>query len=729
MATIDELKKVRLEKLEKLRNMGVDPYPSSIRREHTIGQARKMEGKTAEVTGRIVGMRGHGKIYFLDIQDETGKIQVAIKSDTCDAKALQIVPFLDIADFVAVQGMVDTTQAGELTVFASDFQIIAKTLLPLPDQWHGLKDVEERYRKRYLDTILNAEVRERLFARSRVIDALRDFLTDRGFLEVETPTLQPIYGGGFARPFVTHHNELEADFYLRISDEMYLKRLIVGGFDKVFEVTKVFRNEGVDHDHNPEFTMFEAQIAYEDYSYGMDIIEEIIEYIALQVFGKTKFMYQGTEIEVKRPWSRMRMVEAIEKFTGVNPLTWETVAEAKKAVQQIEGIREDKFKELGKMRSIGECIAFVFEETVEEKLIQPTIIYDYPIENSPLAKKCEDPRFTQRFEMFAFGSELGNNYTELNDPLDLRKRFVEEKKREEAGFDEAHQTDYDYLTAIEHGFPPTCGIAIGIDRLVMLLTDARSIKEVIAFPTLRPEVVAKPKPKTEVSFITKPSHFSIDQDVKKAFPTISVGVALIKGVTIEKKSAALEKEKDALVAQLAGLTTEKIGAFPEIVSYRTLYKAMGVDWHSRRPSPEALLRRVALGKGLYTVNTCVDAYNLIVMKHRVSVGAFDAANIQFPTMLRFPGAGDQILLLGDEKPTEYSPKELAYYDQEGGFNIDFNYRDAQRTMVTQETKDVWINVDGIFDVTPELVARSLQQSVALIVKHCGGTVEFQGVVR
>lgn len=487
MATIDELKKVRLEKLDKLQKAGIDPYPSVIRREHTIAVAREMDEKTAEVTGRIVGMRGHGKIYFLDIQDETGKIQVVFKSDTCNTKAFELVALLDIADFIAVQGMVGKTQAGEISVFVSDFQIITKTLLPLPDQWHGLKDVEERYRKRYLDTILNEDVRTRLFARSRVIDALRDFLTERGFLEVETPTLQPIYGGGFARPFVTHHNELDADFYLRISDEMYLKRMIVGGFDKVFEITKVFRNEGVDHDHNPEFTMFEAQIAYKDYAYGMDLIEEIFEYIALQVFGKTKFSFQGTDIEIKRPWSRMRMVEAIEKFTGVDPMKWKTLAEAKSAVQKIEEIPEEKFKELKKMRSIGECIAFVFEECVESKLIQPTIIYDYPIENSPLAKKCPDPRFTQRFEMFAFGSELGNNYTELNDPVDLRKRFVEEKKREEAGFDEAHQTDYDYLTAIEHGFPPTCGIAIGIDRLVMLLTNAKNIKEVIPFPTLRPE--------------------------------------------------------------------------------------------------------------------------------------------------------------------------------------------------------------------------------------------------
>ena len=486
MATIDDLKKARLDKLEKLRKLGVDPYPALVRREHTIAAARSMDGKRVEIAGRVMGMRGHGKIFFWDIVDETGKIQAAVKADTCDAASFKLVELLDIGDFVAVQGNVTKTQAGELTVFAENFQIITKTIRPLPDQWHGLKDVEERYRKRYLDTILNPEVKKRLEARSRVVDAFRDFLTDRGFIEVETPTLQPVYGGGLARPFITSHNFLGANFYLRISDEMYLKRLIVGGFEKVFEITKVFRNEGVDHDHNPEFTMFEAQIAFKDYAYGMDLVEEIIEYTALQVLGTTKFTYQGVAMDVKRPWSRMKVVEAVKKFAGVDPLSWKSEKEAKAAIQKMD-IPEAKFKELKKMKSVGECIAFAFEEAVEPHLVEPTIIYDYPIEISPLAKKCDDPRFTQRFEMFAFGSELGNNYSELNDPVDLKKRFVDEKKREKAGFAEAHQTDEDYLEAIEHGFPPTCGLGIGIDRIVMLLTDAKSIKEVIPFPTLRPE--------------------------------------------------------------------------------------------------------------------------------------------------------------------------------------------------------------------------------------------------
>ncbi len=559
MATIDELTKVRLEKLVALRKMGVDPYPSVVKRDHTILQALQMDGSKVAIVGRIMGLRGHGKIFFIDLFDGSGKIQAVIKTDTCSPDDFKIIELLDLADFIAVQGLVGKTQAGEVSVFVENLQILTKAIRPLPDKWYGLKDVEERFRKRYLDILLNDEVRSRMIARSRIIDAIADFLTDRGYLQVETPTLQPVYGGGFARPFSTHHNSLDTNFYLRISDEMYLKRLIVAGIEKVFEITKVFRNEGVDHDHNPEFTMFEAQIAYEDYSFGMNLIEEIIEHVALSVFGKTKFSYQGVELNFGRPWTRYKVVEAIKQFTGVNPLAWKSVDDAKEAIQKIEGIAEDKFVELKKMRTVGECIAFVFEEVVEEKLIQPTIIYDYPVEISPLAKKCDDPRYTQRFEMFAFGSELGNNYTELNDPIDLKQRFIEEKKREESGFDEAHQTDYDYLEAIEHGFPPTCGIAIGIDRLVMLLTDAKSIKEVIPFPTLRPEKQVKKMDKYD--YREKKIIVVVDEALEKGKMSNALGhIAFSAGRYLDNSWMGQEILFDA-----DGVTHRGIAKYPFIV--------------------------------------------------------------------------------------------------------------------------------------------------------------------
>lgn len=495
--SLAQMQASRLDKVKILRELGIDPFRGISRKDisnnEVVDNFEKYEGKTLTLTGRIMSLREHGNIAFCHIQDQSGKIQLFLQKkllgDTSTEKQnlsfKHTIKLLDVGDIIQATGTVGKTSTGEISLIPVSVEILTKAILPLPEKWHGLKDIDERYRKRYLDMTMNSGVKERLMIRSKVIEHIRNFLNSRGFLEVETPTLQPIYGGGFARPFSTHHNALGSDFYMRISDEMYLKRLIVGGFEKVYEITKVFRNEGVDHDHNPEFTMFEAMMAYKDYTFGMEIIEEIIESAAITVLGKTNLSYQGVEINVKRPWVRLTMSESIKKYTGIDVLQWKDTKSALLEINKID-LSDDKKKSIKSMRKLGELIAFVFEETVESKLIQPTIIYDYPVEVSPLAKKCPDPRFTQRFEMFAFGSEIGNNYTELTDPIDLRQRFVDEKEKEKAGFDEAHQTDYEYLTAIEHGLPPTCGIAIGIDRLVMLFTDSKTIREVIAFPTLKP---------------------------------------------------------------------------------------------------------------------------------------------------------------------------------------------------------------------------------------------------
>lgn len=483
---LEEIRKVRLEKVKKLRELGINPYPSKVDgKPKPISDALKSEGKTVEVAGRLMGWREHGNVIFSDLKDESETIQLWFQKNNLKNN-FKLLKFFDIGDFIYAKGKVTKTSAGEISIDVTKFQLLTKSIRPLPSTFHGLKDVEERYRKRYLDMILNEGVKSKLEMRSKIVGAMRNYLDAKGFIEVETPTLQPVYGGGFAKPFITHHNALDADFYLRISDEMYLKRMIVGGFQKVYEITKVFRNEGIDFDHNPEFTMFEAQIAFEDYFYGMDLLEHLAEEVVKTATGKTEVSYQGQKLNFESPWKRYRVVEAVNKFTGVDPTKWKEVKEAKKAVEKMD-IQPEKLKELNHMKNIGEVVAFAFEETVEEKLIQPTIIYDYPIEVSPLAKKCKNERFTQRFEMFAAGTELGNNYSELNDPVDLNQRFIEEKKRKKAGFEEAHQTDYDYLKAIEHGFPPTCGVAFGVDRLVMLITDSPSLKEIIPFPTLKPE--------------------------------------------------------------------------------------------------------------------------------------------------------------------------------------------------------------------------------------------------
>lgn len=483
---------IRQQKLDAMRADGVDPYPAQSHRTAMVGEVQAhfdawmKEEREVVLCGRLMTVRVHGGLMFADLKDASGRLQLFVKKDVVGDVAFdQFRDRMDPADMVEVRGVPFLTQRGERSLKVAAWKPLVKALLPLPDKWHGLQDVEQRFRKRYLDLLMSEDVTARMVARSRVISAMRSHLDGEGFIEVETPTLQPIYGGGFAKPFKTRHNALEADFYLRISDEMYLKRLLVGGFEKVYEITKVFRNEGIDRDHNPEFTMFEAQVAYEDYRYGMDLFEALVETAAKKAIGTTEIVHGDVTVSVARPWKRMRLVEAVKEIGGVDPEAWTSAEDAKTAIR--DRIPERKRAELDRMETLGEIVAFAFEELVEEQLIQPTIIYDYPVEVSPLAKKAADHRFVERFEVFALGSEIGNNYSELNDPSDLERRFIAEKKKEAAGFDEAHQTDEDYLEAIRHGLPPACGLGIGIDRLVMLLTGAANIKEVILFPTLRPE--------------------------------------------------------------------------------------------------------------------------------------------------------------------------------------------------------------------------------------------------
>jgi lysyl-tRNA synthetase class 2 len=495
---VPEEGEIRLRKLQALKRAGVDPYPALAERTLTCGEALKnfkkhlAAAKEISLVGRLLTTRIHGGLIFADLKDASGKIQILIKLDEIGDKAFELFrDTLDPGDFIQAAGELMETKRGEKTLKVKKWHILSKALLPLPEKWHGLSDVELRFRKRYLDLLMNPEVFERMVLRSKLVAAIRNFLDGQGFLEVETPTLQPIYGGGFARPFKTHHQALKADFYLRISDEMYLKRLLVGGFEKIYEITKVFRNEGIDRDHNPEFTLFEAQIAYQDYHYGMDLFEEIFEHAAKKVLGGTQIQHEDKVIDLKRPWKRLSLAQAVKKYADLDCAAWKTVAQAKKAVRP----RLDKTKQEGldRLQTSGEVLALAFEELVEKELEQPTIIFDYPVEVSPLAKKAKNPQWAERFEVFVLGHEVGNNYSELNDPLDLEQRFVEEKKKRAAGFEEAHQVDRAYLEAIKHGMPPACGLGIGIDRMAMLFSGAKNVKEVILFPTLKPEADEAPE--------------------------------------------------------------------------------------------------------------------------------------------------------------------------------------------------------------------------------------------
>ncbi len=476
-------KKIRIEKLGKLRALGLNPYPYRFERTHMISalrdRAEEVDGAdTIAIAGRIVAKRGHGKTIFADLEDGSGKLQIYFRKDTLDQKLFNVTGFIDIGDFVGVHGELFKTRTGEFTLLVKDIMFLSKSLFPLPEKWHGLKDVEIRYRKRYLDLIMNRNVRDVFVKRARIIGKMREILNDKEFIEVETPVLQPLYGGAFARPFKTYYNELDRDYFLRISDELYLKRLIIGGFERVYEICKDFRNEGIDRSHNPEFTMLEAYQAYADYNDMMDLTEELVTGIAEEINGTLNITFQGKEIDLKRPWKRLGFYEGIQQETGkdVSGMSRDEVY----AFAREHGIDVDD--DAGK----GKIMDEIFGEMIQPKLMQPTFVLDYPLEISPLAKKHrKNPDLVERFEPVVAGMEIGNAFSELNDPFDQRERLEAQQKMKEMGDGEAQILDEDFLSAMEYGMPPTGGLGIGVDRLVMLLTDMSSIREVIMFPQLK----------------------------------------------------------------------------------------------------------------------------------------------------------------------------------------------------------------------------------------------------
>lgn len=438
------------------------------------------EGKTVSVAGRLISKRIMGKNSFAHLMDGEGTIQLYARIDVLGEGAYEEFKKLDIGDIIGVSGEIFTTKTGEVSVKAHSFILLSKSLLPLPEKFHGLKDNDLRYRQRYVDLIANPEVKRTFVLRSKIITGIREFLNGKGFLEVDTPILNTIAGGASAKPFITYHNTLDISMYLRIAPELYLKRLIVGGFEKVYEMGRQFRNEGMSIKHNPEFTTMELYQAYADYDDMMKISEEMFEYVALKALGTTSITYQGTPIELKAPWKRMTMIDAVKEYSGIDF--------NEPDVLKILPLAAAKGIELDKNTTWGAALAHLFEIFVEEHLMQPTFIIDYPVEISPLAKrKKDDPRLTERFEFFIYSREMGNAFSELNDPIDQRARFEEQVKEREKGDEEAQMMDEDFVTALEYGLPPTGGLGVGIDRLVMLLTDSASIRDVLLFPTMKPK--------------------------------------------------------------------------------------------------------------------------------------------------------------------------------------------------------------------------------------------------
>ena len=482
---LHEQVKVRRDKLAALCEAGKNPYEITkydwdTRNQEIRDNFEALEGKTVRIAGRMMSRRVMGKASFMDLLDSTGRLQVYVRRDDVGEEDYADFKKWDIGDILGVEGTVFRTQKGEISVHTTHIKLLSKSLLPLPEKFHGLRDTDTRYRQRYVDLIVNPEVRDTFYKRSRILTEIRRYLDEKGFLEVDTPILVPLEIGASARPFVTHHNTLDMDMYLRIETELYLKRLIVGGLDRVYEVGRIFRNEGMDTKHNPEFTTVELYQAYTDYKGMMDLVEELYTRLAQKVCGSTKITYQGVELDLGH-WERLTMAESVKKYAGVDYYDWKSDEDARAAAKA-------KNVEVPADATKGTVLAEFFDAYVEENLIQPTFIYDYPVENSPLAKrKPEDPAFTERFEYFICATEYGNAFSELNDPIDQKARFerqVEAKRHEEPNT--RAEVDYDFVTALEYGMAPTGGLGFGVDRLVMLLTDSASIRDVLLFPTMKP---------------------------------------------------------------------------------------------------------------------------------------------------------------------------------------------------------------------------------------------------
>ena len=480
---LNDLQKQRQDKLERMKTLGLNQYPQpNLSQKSSISEARNLMDKSVEIAGRIMSLRGHGKILFADLHDQTGKIQLFFQEKILTDK-MSLTKLLDLGDIISVCGEVFKTQAGETTINVYKFEILAKNLRPLPEKWHGLKDIEERYRQRYVDLIVNPEVRQVFKTRTRILTEMRRFLDDHGFLEVETPILQPVYGGASAKPFTTHHNTLDMDMYLRISDELYLKRLIVGGFEKVYEVSRDFRNEGVSRFHNPEFTQIEFYWAYADYEVLMNFTQDLVKHVIQAVKGGLKISFQGTQLDFTKPIERVTFTDAIKKYTDIDIDKIKTESDFFRELE-IRNLKLDLKGVVG----LGACFDALYKEYVRPKIINPTFVCDYPSEMIALAKrKADNPKKISSFQLLVCGTELLKAYNELNDPKDQAERWLEEVALEKKGNETAMQFDSDYIRALEYGMPPTAGWGMGIDRFTQLLTDQSTIKDVILFPAMRNE--------------------------------------------------------------------------------------------------------------------------------------------------------------------------------------------------------------------------------------------------
>lgn len=733
---LQEIRNIRLEKAKKLREMGIDPYPAKSNKEisnsEILEKYEEYEGKEVTVAGRLMSWREHGQIAFGHIQDEKGRLQLFVQEKELEntntekqTLGFNNLNLLDIGDFVEAKGTVAKTSRGEISVIPHTIRILTKSLRPLPDKWEGLQDPELIYRKRYLDLVMNPERKEMFKRKSLFWQANRKFMEKNGFMEVETPILEHLTGGADARPFQTHHNALDEDFYLRISTELYQKRLIGGGFEKVYTLGPNFRNEGIDDEHLQEYYQIEWYWVYATYKENMNLVRDMFRFIAQKVYGKTQFTTRGLTYDLEDDWEEIDYVKVIRDKHGIDVFTAtedDMFSVIKKHGVELTGA-------INRIRLIDNLW-----KIIRKDIAGPAFLVHVPEFISPLAKRWpNDERLTERFQPIIAGSELGNGYSELNDPVDQYQRFLEQQKARDAGDDEAQMMDIDYVEMLEYGMPPTSGY--GMSERVFWAFENVTAREATFFPQLRykvddtvaqiyPDFKVPRKATSKRKLVSEmDANCTISSPVKDMFEGISYAWVLIKGVDIKKFDKALEEKKRQVVNEQSHIEPEEIRNIPSIKSYREMIKETGMDPNRHIPSPEALLKRVVQGKGIYNINTGVDAYNLAVLETHIGLGGFDAAFVEFPVILRFSENGEEMRLLGDNgKVTKTKDGQLVYADKEKLLTLDLNYRDIERTKITEKTKDIILFADGGSGISKEDVRRALKKGAEYIQEFNGGEI-------
>lgn len=745
-STLAQIRQERLEKVEKLKEMGINPYPSNAQKDidniEIIQDYKKFEGGHVCLTGRIMSWREHGHIVFGHIQDRTGKIQLYIKSDTIKptSKDNQTIGFddlklLDVGDFVQACGIITKTKRGEISLLVEEIKLLTKSIRPLPEKWQGLKQKEERYRRRYLDMTMNPETRQVFERRAKFWDATRDFLQSRGFTEIYIPVLEHVTGGADATPFVTHMNALDRDYYLRISQELPLKRLIGGGFEKVFEIGPRFRNEGMSDEHLPEHIAMEYYWAYADYKKAMKLNIELYRYIAEQVYGSQEFIINGMKVNLADEWIEIDFIDIMKKTFGIDVFTSD--------LSELKKVAKDRNIDLGNDNNRNRIIDTLWKD-LRKTIAGPAFLINEPKFLSPLAKsKQTDERITERYHILIAGSELGNGYSELNDPVDQYQRFLEQQELRESGDDEAQMMDIDFVEMLEYGMPPTTGF--GLSERVFWYLEGLSAREATPFPHMKMDLEETTKEiYPEFMNLNKKDKFKLDKSsidnleenelikiqttVKDNFEGLKFGYLVVDDLNIESSNDEINNFRLQIekLIKIKYDSKSEIKKSPKLRGFRNIYDEFGVDPNSRLNSSEALIRRVVDGKGFYSINNLVDLYNAISAYFELPMAAYDLSRIKGMVELRYAKEGENIIRIGEKDPITISSGELVYADNEGAICMDLNYRDADRTKITDNTKKALILVDGHQDITHREIKETLETLKFYIEKFSIGKVSGYG---